>query len=154
MGTPSPKRMIAYTRSTGATETSVMGSHRRCPQPIWMTTMNAIPAGRKPNSDMAGISSAHGSQEAGQVPPPDSCLPVPAGFFGLPPREGGPPQPEQGQRQHEPGSNVGEQGSGDAVPRIFRRIGGDDPDEEIGARRRDDAIGQRVPLQFGHRRLL
>ena len=32
MGTPSPKRMIAYTRSTGATETSVMGNHRRCPQ--------------------------------------------------------------------------------------------------------------------------
>ena len=123
MGTPSPKRMIAYTRSTGATATSVMGSHRRCPQPIWMTTMNAIPAGRKPNSDMAGISSAHGIRK-------------------------------QGQRQHEPGSNVGEQGSGDAVPRIFRRIGGDDPDEEIGARRRDDAIGQRIPLQFGHRRLL
>lgn len=90
MGTPSPKRMIAYTRSTGATETSVMGSHRRCPQPIWMTTMNAIPAGRKPNSDMAGISSAHGIRKQARCRHRTAVCPVPAGFFGLPPREGGP----------------------------------------------------------------
>lgn len=102
MGTPSPKRMIAYTRSTGATETSVMGSHRPLPTAYLDDDHERDTGGQEAEQRHGGHQQRARDQEAGQVPPPDSCLPVPAGFFGLPPREGGPPQPEQGQRQHEP----------------------------------------------------
>lgn len=77
--------------------------------------MNAIPAGRKPNSDMAGISSAHGIRKQARCRHRTAVCPPPPDF-GLPPREGRPPQPEQGQRQHEPGSNVGEQEAGTPYP--------------------------------------